>query len=116
MNLVQSVVEGIQIVRIEGRLDSQTAPQLESVVQAVLDAGAQKMLLDCEGMDYVSSMGLRVFMIAGKLLAARDGVLAFANLNPQNSQIFEMTSLSKLFPCFADRDAALAELRLKPNM
>jgi anti-sigma B factor antagonist len=110
MTLTQTSVRDVEIVHIEGCLDAQTAPNLEAVVQFALDAGVRKLLLDCQGMNYVSSMGLRVFMVAGKLLASRDGVLAFASLNPQNSQIFEMTSLSKLFPCFADKDAALSEL------
>ncbi len=110
MTLTQTTVGDVEIVHVQGRLDAQTAPELEAVVQAVLDAGARKLLLDCQGMTYVSSMGLRVFMVAGKLLGARDGVLAFASLNPQNSQIFEMTSLSKLFSCFADKDIAVSEL------
>lgn len=108
------VVDGtVHVTRIEGRLDSMTSPELESALQAVLDGGVSKLLLDCDGMAYVSSMGLRVFMVAGKLLAARGGTLAFANLNPQNSHIFEITSLSKLFPCFADRDAALQQLQAR---
>lgn len=110
LTLTQSKVGDVEIVHIEGRLDAHTAPELEAVAQAVLDTGARKLLLDCQGMSYVSSMGLRVFMVAGKMLASREGVLAFASLNPQNSQIFEMTSLAKLFPCFADTDAALSAL------
>jgi anti-sigma B factor antagonist len=110
MEIRQSSSDGVQITEIIGRLDATTALQLEDVLQRVLDESASKVLLDCREMTYVSSMGLRTFMVAGKMLHARGGVLAFASLNPQNSQIFEMTSLSKLFPCYADRASALSEL------
>ena len=110
MTLIHTKNCEVDIVHIHGRLDANTASKLEAVVQTALDSGARKLLLECQGMVYVSSMGLRVFMVAGKLLASRGGRLAFAGLNPQNSQIFEMTNLSKLFPCFADKDSALSEL------
>lgn len=98
----------IDVVRIEGRLDSVTAPELETVLQQIMDAGAVRILLDCGELKYVSSMGLRVFMIAGKLLEARQGSLAFAGLNPSNSHIFEMTRLSTLFRCYPTVAEALA--------
>ena len=110
MEIRQTSSAGIQIVEIVGRLDANTANQLESALQSVLDAGATALLLDCRQLTYVSSMGLRTFMIAGKLLQSRGGVLAFSSLNPENSQIFEITSLSKLFPCYQDRAAALVAI------
>jgi anti-sigma B factor antagonist len=59
------------VIRLEGAVDAHTAPQFEEIVQTVIDAGQNKIVVDCAKMSYISSAGLGVFM--GFIEEVRDG-------------------------------------------
>ena len=56
-------------LHLAGRLDTTTAPELESVVDSSL-AGVQELILDLEALEYISSAGLRVILKARKMMLA----------------------------------------------
>ena len=74
-----------------GRLDSNTAPQLEEMIQANIDS-AEKMILDFEGLEYLSSAGLRVLLSAHKsFMKKENGELTICNVNETIHEVFEVT-------------------------
>ncbi len=70
MNLEQERRDDILILRPRGRLDSSSSPELERVVTEQLEAGTQRVVFDLSALDYISSAGLRVVLLAGKKLRA----------------------------------------------
>lgn len=68
------------------------------------------MILDCGGLSYVSSAGLRVVLIAGKRLRAVGGVLLLCGLNDQIGEVFQISGFGALFPIHDTVAAALAAL------
>jgi anti-anti-sigma factor len=89
--------EDILIVRVAGALDTNTSGQLESTLTQHLDRGALRIILELTEMDYVSSVGLRVFLASLKRLRASEGRLVLSGLNEEVREIFEMAGFSSLF-------------------
>lgn len=74
-----------------GRLDTTTAPQLETQINAVLDK-AQQLILDFEGLEYLSSAGLRVLLSAHKAFMKKDsGKMTICHVNETIYEVFEVT-------------------------
>jgi len=74
-----------------GRLDTNTAPQLEAEINACFD-GTEQMILDFEGLEYLSSAGLRVLLSAHKAFMKREnGKLTICHVNETIYEVFEVT-------------------------
>lgn len=80
------------VVRVEGRLDTTTAPELESVLK---DAGekSDSLVLDFEELDYLSSAGLRVLLSAQKMMMQKNGMKVI-HVNETVWEILEVTGFS----------------------
>jgi anti-sigma B factor antagonist len=87
MDIITKVNEGNFTVRINGRLDTATAPQLEEfIVENV--AKMTTLTLDCTGLEYVSSAGLRVLLSAQKRLKEN---MKLKNVCELVMEVFEIT-------------------------
>lgn len=74
-----------------GRLDSNTAPQLEAEINANLD-GTENLILDFDGLEYLSSAGLRVLLYAHKtFLSKGHGKMVVRHVNEVIHDVFEIT-------------------------
>lgn len=78
------------IVEIVGRLNTNTAPQLEGELQDVIGSTLE-LVLDCENLEYISSAGLRVILSTQKAMSRRRGSLVVRNVKPEIYEVFEMT-------------------------
>lgn len=107
MNLHQETRGDITILRPVGRLDSATSPELERVVLERIEAGASRLVFDLSEMDYVSSAGLRVILLAGKKVRAAQGRLVLSGMREMVRDVFEMSGFLKLFVVTPGVDAAL---------
>ena len=81
-------------VALEGRLDTITAPELESELKASLD-GVTALTLDFAKLDYISSAGLRVLLSAQKTMAKK-GEMKVTHVNETIMEIFEVTGFSDI--------------------
>ncbi len=108
MNLDLETRGDTSIVRPVGRLDSASSPELERAVLERLEAGCQRLVFDLTGLDYVSSAGLRVILLAGKKLRAAQGKLVLAGMREAVRDVFEMSGFLTLFAVAPSLDEALA--------
>ena len=74
---------------VSGRLDTQTAPDLENEIEASL-ADVKELIFDVEGLDYVSSAGLRVILKAQKIMNSQ-GSMKLINVNDSIMEVFDIT-------------------------
>ena len=76
-----------------GRIDFAGAQALEAALAAALapDSGVRGVVVDLDAVDYISSVGLRVLMVAAKALRARKAAIAVAALKPIVAEIFEIS-------------------------
>ena len=81
-------------VRLDGRLDTVSAPDFEAVVKNEL-AGVETFVLDLKKLQYTSSAGLRVILLAQKTMN-KQGEMILKNVEETVMEVFEMTGLSDL--------------------
>ena len=74
-------------ITIEGRLDTTTAPEFESVLTANI-AGVNDLTIDCAGLEYISSAGLRVLLSAQKKMKSG---MRLKNVCELVMEVFEIT-------------------------
>src|SRR5262245_36079107 len=78
-------------VTLRGRLDTLTTPQLEDVLAAVLEtADVASLVFEVEGLEYVSSAGVRCVIRAHRALEARGGQVAIVNPQAAVRRVFEI--------------------------
>ena len=92
MNIVKTRDGGKLTLTLEGRLDTATAPQLEGELKTSL-AGVQKLVLDLEELEYISSAGLRVLLSTQKTMK-KQGSMVVRHVSPIVMEVFEMTGFS----------------------
>jgi anti-anti-sigma factor len=110
MNLEQEQCSDILILRPCGRLDSSSSPELERVVTEQLEAGVQRLVFDLSSLDYISSAGLRVILLAGKKLRASKGKLVLVGLQTMVREVFDMSGFLSLFAITATLDEGVAKV------
>lgn len=77
------------VIKVEGRLDTTTAPQLEAELKESLD-GISELELDFAALEYISSAGLRVVLSAQKIMN-KQGKMVVRNVNETVMDVFEVT-------------------------
>lgn len=97
----------LAIISLEGAVDAHTAPQFESAVQAAIDEGKNRIIVDCAKLTYISSAGLGVFMSFVEEVRDEGGDIKICGLTPKAKQPFEILGFDSLFD-FCD-DAATAK-------
>ena len=97
---------------VEGHLNALTVGVLESNLDAVLLTDARRIVLDCSGLSFTSSAGLRVFLATVKRMKSRGGTCAFASLTPTVREVFEMAGFLETMEVHPSRDSALVSVNL----
>lgn len=86
---------GKAIYQIKGRIDTQTAPALQSMLEEGFGQGETKFALDFAEVEYMSSAGLRTVLYAQKKVNTLDGAeMVVVNVNPTVMEVFEMTGFT----------------------
>ena len=103
----------VVVIAPVGRIDHYSAGQLEQALtplweKSAIDKGA--MVLDFAGVEYISSMGLRVLMIAAKQMRAHDARIAIAALQPIVVEIFAISRFDLVLDVFPSVRSALEKL------
>ena len=93
-----------------GRLDSLTSSELEKHVARHLDAGERRLVVDLAGVEYISSAGLRVLLMAAKRLKEPPAALVLCGMGPGVRTVLELAGFLPLFAIEPAREQALARL------
>jgi len=105
--------EDVVVVSAAGRIDYQNAEEFKGLLMPHVQrcgAGADQVLLDFSKLDYISSAGLRVLMIAAKDVRVRQGRLLAVSLQPVIKEIFEISRFTMIFEIFGSVREALAKI------
>ena len=81
-------------VKVEGRVDSNTAVELDRALNGALD-GITKLILDFERLEYISTAGLRALLIAQKTMN-QQGTIVIRNVSGAVKEIFEVTGFTDM--------------------
>ena len=94
MNIDKKLEDGKLSLKIGGRLDTNTSPELEAEMQL---EGVKEITFDLSDLEYVSSAGLRVFLTAQKAMMACGGQMTITNPNAIVKGVFDITGCSDIF-------------------
>lgn len=94
MNIVIEKENGATVIKIEGRLDTTTAPDLEKTINGEGES-LKNLVLDFSGVDYISSAGLRVLLSAQKKMNVQ-GSMELVKVSEAVMDIFEMTGFAEI--------------------
>ena len=95
------------ILQPTGRLDSNSAQDLQGELTRRLSDGETSIVLDLKDLDYISSAGLRVLLLIGKELQKKNGRLSLCALNNTVREVFEISGFISLFPIHTSVDDAI---------
>lgn len=107
MEITLSLVGEVPVFHLAGRLDAATSPLLEDRLMPLLCVPGQRVVFDCEGLNYVSSAGLRVFISTQRTLSNHGGGVSFAALTQPVKELFRLAGLENLFPVEASLEEAI---------
>jgi len=110
MNIEPTELEKAVLLKVTGRMDAENAHEFEQACQGWIAHGAKHLIADLDGLQYVSSMGLRCFLSVAQKLLASSGALILCGLHGLPRQVFEMTRLIGLFPVFETTQQAISTL------
>ncbi len=102
------------ILSAEGRLDFGAAGGFQKEVEQALASAAKvsaALIIDCSGLEYVSSAGLRVFLLAARTAQRTRIGFAVCSLQQAVREVFELSGFNRVMAVYADRSMALAQLR-----
>ncbi|WP_297907534.1 STAS domain-containing protein [uncultured Parabacteroides sp.] len=85
------------VIKIEGRLDTNTARECEEKVLPVWKEPGVKVCIDCSELEYVSSAGLRLFLVLQKTTTANKGALRLVGMRDEVRETFSLTGFNALF-------------------
>ena len=92
---IEKMINGnVASLKIIGMLDTETAPELEALLNSEL-AGVDDLTLDLEAMEYISSAGLRVILKAQKMMNVA-GKMKIVHVNESVMEIFEITGFTSI--------------------
>lgn len=84
------------MVTLEGRLDTVTSSEFEKSINPYFQMQGIELVLDCTSMEYISSAGLRVVLMAHKSITAKGGRFIIRNLSNEVRSVFDMTGFSRI--------------------
>jgi anti-anti-sigma factor len=98
------------VVRVDGRIDADTAQQVEDACNAFIEQGEKILILDFSKVRYISSWGLRAVLMTGKRLDAAGGRLIPCGLSAMLKEVFQISGFDSLFRTYPTMEAALASV------
>jgi anti-anti-sigma factor len=96
------------VVLISGRVDSIASKELEKQLMPLIDANQTDLVVDCSAIPYISSAGLRLFLMMAKKVGAHNGLIHLCGLQDTMRDVFEISGLTKFFEIHLSVEQALA--------
>jgi len=107
MDIAELKKGSVVVLALKGRLDAATSGKLEEALLGLIERGERKLALSFHQVDYISSAGLRVLLVAAKRLKPLNGKVVLYSLNPQVREVFEIAGFTTIFPISATEEEAL---------
>ncbi len=99
--------DSVLVLNPLGRIDGTNAKAFEEALLGRIEAGDKNILMNFEGINYISSAGLRVLLMAAKRTSQAAGKLALCAVQDHIQEVFKFSGFSEIIPIHDDRPAAL---------
>jgi anti-anti-sigma factor len=106
-----STMNGIVIITLVRRFDTDSAPAIEDELREIAEQCPDRVLFDFSKTEYIASAGLRVLLTTTRSILKKGGTVALSSLSPTVRQVFEIAGFTKIFSIFGTREEALHKLQ-----
>jgi anti-sigma B factor antagonist len=103
MEIREELATDVTIVDVKGRIDSASAKSLGDRLTSLIEAGHARVVVDLDQVDYISSAGFRVLLVAARLAEEASGNLALCRLSAEVRKLFELAAFTDLFEIHQSR-------------
>lgn len=107
MDVTVREMNRVDLVVVDGRVDSVTAPELGAVLNERIDKGSRNLVVDLAGVEYMSSAGLRELVSALKRVKSHGGDVRIAAPSDRVSEVLALAGLDAIFDVYGDQVAAV---------
>jgi anti-anti-sigma factor len=111
MDLSEERLDQVIALSVRGRIDSTTAPHFGQRLDSVVAAPSGRLVVDLRDLDYISSAGFRVLLVAAKRADETGSRLVLCGLSSKVRQLFDVGGFLDLFSITATRDEAISAAR-----
>ena len=108
MDLVEKKSGDVNVLSIGGRLDAYSAAEAEKKLDELIAAGVVKIVLNLDGLEYISSSGLRVFLAQLKKVRKQQGDLKICCMKSNIKEVFDIAGFTQLFNIGENEAASVA--------
>jgi len=98
------------VAAVKGRVDTVTAPEFEKKISEIMDGENMPLVLDCSGLEYISSAGLRSILVISKALKPRGLAVCFSGLRGNVKDVFNISGFGSIFKLFETTEDALKSI------
>jgi anti-sigma B factor antagonist len=110
MQLTVKEKNDILIVNLEGNLDTNTSPDVETELNKLIEPDGVKLIINLSLTNYVSSAGLRIFLATAKKLTAKQGVFKLCAPNDVVKEVLDISGFSSILDVKTTEEEAIAEM------
>ena len=107
MDIQDSQVNDLVIIKITGNIDAITAPKITEYIKRLIAKDNIKLIADLDNVPYTSSAGLRVLLAAVKETRFKSGDMRLANIQPDVLKVLTLTGFTNILKIFPDVDSAV---------
>lgn len=111
MKVISEDFGDIREARVEGKINSLTAPDFEIALEQAIQGEPKNLIVNLEGVSFLSSAGLRSILRIAKRLEKNDKTIAFAGARDLVAEVIRLSGVHKLFPLCATTQEARERLR-----
>ncbi len=97
----------IKELALKGALNSATSKEAEEKLKQLILGGNKVLLVNLSELEYISSAGLRILLVANKLIKKHEGSLRIHSLQKIVREVFEISGFDMIFEIYEDRNTAL---------
>jgi anti-anti-sigma factor len=106
----EELEKGYWRIALKGRLDSKTSPSLDSALRKEFEINLlPRLVIDMDGVEYVSSSGLKVLVSAWRQAREKHGDVLLTSLQPRTREVFEMIGFDMMFKIYPTPADAIAD-------
>lgn len=107
VNITTEEREKIIIVHVAGRLDFGNAKTFQSTMENLFEPAEKAIVVDCSELEYISSAGLRVFLVCARLASKHTIGFTVCSLSPLVKDVFDISGFDNIMPICSDLESAL---------
>ena len=111
MDLREDIAGEVTVLEVKGRIDSTTAPVLGEKLTVTLATPQRRLVLDLRQLEYISSAGFRVLLLAAKRAEEAGSRFVLCSVSGKVRQLFDLGGFLDLFPISASREEGIAAVQ-----